>query len=191
MTGKPLLGLLALAAVAPAVCAEQVYVIEQLIVAVASDPSGSGERVAQVKSGEQLELLERQGSESHVRLANGKDGWVKSSYLSGEQPLQFRLNERTAEVDKLKQAVNRLESELASAHAVNTSAPQPTTPPPQPAPGPPPREAVLLTDLQAYGHAPWPWILGTAALMLLAGFGLGWRSLDRRIRRKYGGLRIY
>jgi hypothetical protein len=34
-------------------------------------------------------------------------------------------------------------------------------------------------------------VLGTGVVMLIAGFALGWRTLDRRIRRKYGGLRIY
>jgi hypothetical protein len=43
------------------------------------------------------------------------------------------------------------------------------------------------------GAAPggWPLILGDAAAALALGFALGWRTLDRRIRRKYGGLRIY
>jgi hypothetical protein len=34
-------------------------------------------------------------------------------------------------------------------------------------------------------------VLTAALLALVAGFVLGWRVLDRRIRRKYGGLRIY
>jgi len=33
--------------------------------------------------------------------------------------------------------------------------------------------------------------VGSAAVSLGCGFLLGWRTLDRRIRRKYGGLRIY
>jgi hypothetical protein len=37
----------------------------------------------------------------------------------------------------------------------------------------------------------WEWVLAAALLALAAGFVLGWRVLDRRIRRKYGGLRIY
>jgi hypothetical protein len=37
----------------------------------------------------------------------------------------------------------------------------------------------------------WPFLLGIAAVMLLVGFFLGWTTLDRRIRQKYGGLRIY
>jgi len=37
----------------------------------------------------------------------------------------------------------------------------------------------------------WGWVLGAAAIALVVGFMLGWRTLDRRIRKKYGGLRIY
>jgi phosphate/sulfate permease len=37
----------------------------------------------------------------------------------------------------------------------------------------------------------WEWVISAAALALVVGFWLGWRTLDRRIRKKYGGLRIY
>ena len=37
----------------------------------------------------------------------------------------------------------------------------------------------------------WQWVIGTAVVSLIVGFMLGWRTLDRRIRKKYGGLRIY
>jgi len=37
----------------------------------------------------------------------------------------------------------------------------------------------------------WPWALGAALPALAVGFALGALALDRRIRRKYGGLRIY
>lgn len=37
----------------------------------------------------------------------------------------------------------------------------------------------------------WRWVVGAAGGGLLLGFLLGWRTLDRRIRKKYGGLRIY
>jgi phosphate/sulfate permease len=37
----------------------------------------------------------------------------------------------------------------------------------------------------------WHWVAGTAAIALVIGFVLGWRTLDRRIRKKYGGLKIY
>lgn len=37
----------------------------------------------------------------------------------------------------------------------------------------------------------WEWVIGASAAALIVGFLLGWRTLDRRIRKKYGGLKIY
>jgi len=34
-------------------------------------------------------------------------------------------------------------------------------------------------------------LIGAAVVMLLVGFIAGWTTLDRRIRQKYGGLKIY
>ncbi|MDB6158959.1 MAG: hypothetical protein JWO04_2665 [Gammaproteobacteria bacterium] len=224
--GRASLWLTALVLAASAVNAEPVYVVEQLVVSLASAPGPEGERIGQVKSGDKLELLEREGDEAHVRLPSGTEGWIKASYLSAEEPLQNRLTERTAEVEnlkqegeKLKQDMTRLESQLAAARAAHNvaSAPSPT---PAPTPGPaaagtpapntlptetippavsdaisggstPIRETVFLRSPDRPGQTPWPLVLGTSFVMLLAGFVLGWKTLDRRIRQKYGGLRIY
>ena len=77
-----------------------------------------------------------------------------------------------AEVAALRAEVNRLQSELDTARAA-------ALPPPEESAGAPAT------------RSPWEWLLVTALLALAAGFFLGWRLLDRRIRRKYGGLRIY
>lgn len=37
----------------------------------------------------------------------------------------------------------------------------------------------------------WAWVGGAAILGLAIGFVAGWRVLARRIRKKYGGLKIY
>jgi len=37
----------------------------------------------------------------------------------------------------------------------------------------------------------WLWVVACSLVALGLGFAAGWRVLDRRIRRKYGGLRIY
>jgi hypothetical protein len=195
--------------------AEPRYVIEQLVVSVSSEPGG-GEKVASIKSGDQVELLEKQGGDVHVRLANGTEGWVRASYLSTEEPLQKRLNERTAEVEKLKQDVSQLEAQLAATRKPDppesgrSAAPLSVTPPavPTPAnpatPAPPatppaatappasiPDPTWFMTAPEEPARPVWHWVLGSSLLTLAAGFGLGWWVLDRRIRRKYGGLRIY
>jgi len=100
--------------------AETQYVIEQLVVNVNSAPDASGQRVATIKSGDAVEVLDKQGDQIHVHLANGTQGWVRKSYLSLEEPLQHRLNERSAEVEKLKQDVARLEGELATARGAGS-----------------------------------------------------------------------
>jgi SH3 domain protein len=227
MSSRAALWLLILTVFAPGVRAESVYVIEQLVVSVSSSPEADAERVAQVKSGDKLELLEREGEEAHVRLPNGKEGWIKSSYVSSEAPLSNRLSERTAEVEKLKQEgdklrqegekarqeVARLQSQLAASHApaatqnqvvakgqVTTSGPMtrspaPTSSNPEEATtstsAEPAHESVFLREPERSGQTPWALLLGLAGLMLLVGFVLGWTTLDRRIRQKYGGLRIY
>ena len=197
--GRASLCLLALMLTAPAVRADPIYVIEQLVVSVTSTPDAEGERIGQVKSGDKLELLEREADETHVRLSNGKDGWVKSSYLTADPPLQTRLTERTAEVeklkqdadklrqqdDKLKQDVSRLESQLAASRVAHTAT---SDSPPLPAPI---HDTVFLQSPVHPGDTPWLLLMGSSAVMLLVGFAAGWKTLDRRIRRKYGGLRIY
>ena len=192
MMRRSSLCVLTLALAAKVSHADTTYVIEQLVVGVTSAPGADSERVGQVKSGDKLEVIEREGDETHVKLGNGKDGWLKSSYLTNDPPLQARLSERAAEVeklkqegDKLKQDVSRLEGELAAAKAARAST---SDAPPPPAPI---HDTVFLREPERQSAIAWPLLLGVSALMLLVGFIAGWRTLDQRIRRKYGGLKIY
>jgi hypothetical protein len=214
--------LLPVLAAASAARAETLYVVEQLVVNVNSAPDATGERIATIKSGDAVEVLDRQGDQVHVHLANGTDGWVRKSYLATDEPLHVRLAERTSEFEKLKQDVTRLEGELAAAKGgahpkpgtpqTNTgttatagAAPQLASPPPAaPAAAPAPDAADSAASEQPAHEPPyfmtppdsparpvWHWALGSFVVALGLGFALGWSMLDRRIRRKYGGLRIY
>jgi hypothetical protein len=195
--------LLLLCAVASAaVRAEDLYVIEQLVVSVSSAPDGSGERIASVRSGDALQVLERSGDEVHVRTGGGREGWIKASYLSAEEPLRLRLAQRTAEVARLKEDVSRLQAQLAAARSPASAAPVGGATAPTTAPA----AAVAAVAAEDAATAPralfgaaeednprrvWPWALGAGLLALCVGFALGALVLDRHIRRKYGGLRIY
>ncbi|MGO9804116.1 MAG: hypothetical protein ACLPTL_11840 [Steroidobacteraceae bacterium] len=82
--------------------------------------------------------------------------------------------ERDGELATLRAEVNRLQSELDAERA---AAAQPAA-----------EEGGALSEPV---RSAWEWLVGAALLALAGGFVLGWRVLDRRIRRKYGGLRIY
>lgn len=229
--------LLLVACVAPCAQAETLYVIEQLYVTVNSAADGSGERVGQIKSADEVELIEREGEQAHVRLASGEEGWVKASYLSADPPLRTQLNARSDELERLRKEKAQLESDLAAAKtaAANATAlakaaaarkepgapapapvssavaarttPTPSSASPAVASPAPSSEPPAAADAPGEGASQAPplfqdepmmptrpsWLVtsGVALLALAAGFALGWRMLDRRIRAKYGGLRIY
>jgi SH3 domain protein len=183
--------------------AESNYVIEQLVVAVSSAPDASGEHVATLHSGDRVEVLEREGEHVHVRLANGREGWMRASYLSAEEPLRVRLAQRDAEVARLNDELNALKAQphanvnanAASASATPvagaSAAAQVATQPPaaeESAAAPAP---ALFDAGEDHPRMLWPWTLATGLVGLGIGFGLGALVLDRHIRRKYGGLRIY
>ena len=205
---------------------DSMYVIDQLVVGVNNAPGGAADRVATIKSGDRVEILGRDGDDTRIQLGNGTTGWVKSSYLSSEQPLQRRLQDRTAEVEKLKQDIGRLQSQLtaagtaasrdaaagsAAAHGAGATARSGAEPTAggASAAGTPAVSATaakneaaptvvavrdasfFMTPPDQVPRFPWQWLPGAFVLALPIGFFAGWRVLDRRIRRKYGGLRIY
>jgi hypothetical protein len=179
--GACVLAALAGALVCASARAETRYVIDQLIVSVSSTADEAGERVASIHSGDSVEVLDRRDAYAHVRLSSGTEGWVKTSYLSAELPLQRKLTAQVLELERLKSEVARLQGEVSSARAAAPVARElPIDPPASSADQRPPLSRPI-----------WQWALGCSLLALLGGFALGWRMLDRRIRRKYGGLRIY
>jgi TolA-binding protein len=176
--------LLVAQAVTSTASAETQYVIETLVVNVNNAPDASGTRVATVKSGDAVEVLERQGDQVHVKLANGTEGWIRKSYLSEKESLQRQLDRRGVEVDTLKKQIATLQEQLAAPK--NTAAE-----PEKPAEATPGEPEYFMTPPEAPARPVWHWALGSFVVALALGFALGWQVLDRRIRRKYGGLRIY
>jgi hypothetical protein len=177
--------------------AESLYVIEQLVVGVSSAPEASGERVTTLKSGDRVEVIERSGEQVHVQLAGGRDGWVRASYLTAEEPLRARLAQREAEVARLGDEVKRLESRLrtsavpAAPVAAVAAAAVPASAVAVVEDSAPPPGRALFGAGEERPRAFWPWMIAAALIAFGCGFGLGAVMLDRHIRRKYGGLRIY
>ncbi len=177
--------------------AESQYIIDQVVVSVSATADGSGDHVGSVHSGERVEVLEHDEDRVRIRFGSGQEGWIKASYLSSDPPVRQQLEARAQELDQLHKENAALQARIAELQRaatpppVNPSAQNPpaqTPPAPDPAAQDPP---MLSRAPPEAGHPAALWLASTALVALACGFGLGWRVLDRRIRKRYGGLRIY
>ncbi len=172
------------------------YVTDELVLGVYASQSGQGQRLTTLHSGATVETLAVNGDSTQVRLADGVVGWVKSAYLVTSAPAIVRIKQLQDELDRnhattpeLAEAaerseVDRLTRELEAARSAAGARPPPATGG-APAHGP--------SDAGAH-RGPTPrvglWVAAVAAAAG-GGFWLGYASLARRLRRKFGGLKVY
>jgi hypothetical protein len=165
-----------------------------------------------------VETLGVNGDFTQVRLNDGITGWVKSAYLTTHEPAIVRIKQLQDELDRsrattpalaeaaARSELGQLKRELAikqdaldaataaaaSAAAATATGAEPTAAPGAAASSTP--VGVLAGMTTATSGRPWlrP---GLGALAMLAalgcGFWLGYATLARRIRRKFGGIKVY
>ena len=176
------------------------YVSDELVLGVYSEENNQGQRLATLHSGASLETLAQDGDFTQVRLSDGTTGWVKSAFLTPKEPAVVRVKRLEEELDqsrattpalaeaaarsevlRLKLELAAKQSELDSARA-GGSAPVTATPP----------AAGALAAIHAAAAPRWPVIAGIAvAIGLACGFWLGYATLARRVRQKFGGIKVY
>ncbi len=183
--------------------AESRYVTEQLIVGVYSQPDLAGDRLAQIRSADAVELLSTEGDAAQIRTEDGVEGWVKASYLESEQPLGPRLAALQVENEKLRNAESSgarvdpkpLQKEIAELRAALDAANRRVTELQAPAARvdrPADEEPVeTARPVRNEGLRTALLFVLVAALATGAGYAWGFRTLDKRIRAKYGGLKVY
>lgn len=168
------------------------YVSDELVLNVYAELNQQGERLATLHSGASVEMLGTSGEFTQVRLGDGTTGWVKSSYLTAHEPATTRAKRLEEELDRArattpalaeaaaKSEVDRLQRELAAKQAeLDAEREQPI---------PPPAASSARQSLRPVGVG----IVLCAVLAAAAlGFWLGYVTLARRIRQKFGGLRVY
>jgi hypothetical protein len=166
------------------------YVSDELILGVYADENGQGQRLSTLHSGASLETLGTAGEYTHVRLADGSTGWVKSTYLTTTVPAIVRVKQLEDELDRahattpglaaaaahnvaddLERQLATTRAELGAIRAESSARP----------PG--------STALRS-GVSPWVAML-LAAVAGTLGYWLGHALLAARIRRKFGGLKVY
>jgi hypothetical protein len=193
--------LLLTALLAASAAAGTAYVSDELVLGVYTEQNSQGQRLATLHSGASVDTLGVNGEFTQVRLNDGTIGWVKSAYLTTREPatvrvkqLEEELDRRRAttpalaeaaarsEVEQLKRELALKQSELDAAQgalAVPAAAPDLAT-----VGGAPPRGA-MATSARL-----WAWGL-SIPLALACGFWLGYAALARRIRHKFGGIKVY
>ncbi|MEO7207041.1 MAG: TIGR04211 family SH3 domain-containing protein [Steroidobacteraceae bacterium] len=176
------------------------YVSDELVLGVYAEESSQGLRLATLHSGTSVETLAQNGDFTQIRMSDGTTGWVKSAFLTAKEPAVVRVKQLEEELDQsrattpalaeaaARSEVQRLNLELAAKQseldAARASGPVPVTDSP-PKSGP-------LAALQAAAAPRWPVIAAIAVVIGLAGgFWLGYATLARRVRHKFGGIKVY
>jgi hypothetical protein len=181
--------------------ADPAYVSDELVLGVYADENNQGQRLATLHSGASVETLGQSGEFTQVRLSDGITGWVKSAYLTTKEPAVVRVKQLEEELDRSRATtpalaeaaahseVERLTRELAAMQAEVDAARSAAASPAAPRSGA--AGAVLGT-----AHLTWaplgPVLAGIAVVLaLIGGFWLGYATLARRIRHKFGGIKVY
>jgi len=174
------------------------YVSDELVLGVYAEQNNQGPRLATLHSGTSVEALAESGEFTQVRLSDGTTGWVKSAYLTIKEPAVVRVKQLEEELDRsrattpalaeaaARKEVERLTRELGQARA-DLAAVRDSSPVMSPSPAAPAGGFKAPT-----GGIVGPLIAAVAmAVALGLGFWLGYASLARRIKRKFGGLKVY
>jgi hypothetical protein len=187
----------------PVSAPRRLFVSDKLVLNVYSEPEQAGSRVGTIETGDAVDELERGEGFVRIRLSDGREGWVGSNYLTTDAPaavqlrdLQRQQKSSTQAVDKkaaeeiarLKKESESLQAQLKDLKAAAASAPAPDDDGVLEGASPAPQQLAAVAPTS--GGSTWLWLLIVALAAGLA-YAAGYQSLARRIRKKFGGLRIY
>ena len=184
--------------VAASARAETGYVTDILSLGLhrAADTSDAPFRT--LRSGDEFEILSRDGYYARVRLPDGTTGYVKAAFIVTDEParrivdataaerdrlaaeladLRAAFAEPAARLEALEQTAARLtgERDAAAARAAELES----------------ANAELVARQARYRFSlPYGWVAGAGLLCLLGGILLGLWWTDRQIRQRHGGIRV-
>jgi SH3 domain protein len=179
--------------------AETAYVTDSLRLGLHAAPDTSDRAFETLVSGTVVEVLERSPNYARVRLGDGREGWVKATFLVASKPAAARVAELEAEMLTLKDAATAATTAQAAAEhslARYTAELQAKTGSAETV-----QETVDRLQqenraheerLEAYRHSlPIKWVIPALVVVLVGGFLAGLWWLDALIRRRHGGFRVY
>ncbi len=190
------------------------YVTDQLRLTLYREASASSGSLGLLSSGDRLEILERQGPYSRVRTPDGKIGWVKNGFLIAEPTAVTRLAAAEKRIAELEQelekyadsrgTLQRYEQRIAELEQQKAELEQQLEQAQQQIAELERQNSELSEDLQRCrsGEPGWDefwsllrlyWILLVAVSLLLAliGFLVGKLWIERRIRSRFHGYKVW
>jgi SH3 domain protein len=102
-----------------AVAANTVFISDKIPVELYSATLQRGTVVTTRESGARLEVIETDGDYSKVRTLDGKEGWVKTSYLSKEKPVRSMYLKLVAKYKEQQTLVDQLQTQLKNSVDAN------------------------------------------------------------------------
>jgi hypothetical protein len=182
----------------------RLFVSDKLVLNVYSEPEQAGSRVGTIETGDAVDELERGEGFVRIRLSDGREGWVGTNYLTTDAPAAVQLRDlqrqqksttqamdkkAAEEIARLKKESESLQAQLKELKAAAASAPAPDDDGVLEGASPVPRELAAVAPASG-GGSTWRWLL-TVVLAAGLAYAAGYQSLARRIRKKFGGLRVY
>ncbi|HMD75122.1 MAG TPA: SH3 domain-containing protein [Steroidobacteraceae bacterium] len=179
------------------------YVSDDLVLGVYAEKNQLGPRLTTLHSGAVVDALGTSGEFTQVQLADGTSGWVKSSFLITHKPATLRVKELEDELSRARATtpelaeaaarseLEQLKSQLAAAQSELQSAREAAAASAATAiPVAPAADSPALRHVGQFLHLPWVTGLGLL-LALVLGFSLGYGVLARRLKKKFGGIKVY
>jgi SH3 domain protein len=178
--------------------AETAFVTDNLRLGLHAAEDTQDEPFLTLERGTELEVLARISRFANVQMLDGTQGWVNSDFLVTEKPPSLRASDVEA-------ALEIMRADLADAQAELQVADFQTELLGQDSQTRRPNEDVLesLAQLQREalfyearmedyrGSVPLKWTFSALVVALLGGFVAGMWCLDRLIRKRHGGFRVY
>ncbi len=192
--------LIAVLALCPLLASAQtVYVTDNLRLGLHEAADTSDRAFRTLESGQALEVLSRDRNYAHVALPDGTQGYVKAAYLVDDKPAKLIVAETQAESDSLRDELETLRQQFAGPAATIENLEQKSAELESTVSASETRIAELeeentsLRERQAAfsRSLPLTWVGGAIVVCLISGFLLGLWWVDRRIRQRHGGIRIY
>ncbi len=88
------------------------HITDKLLVGLYETADNNTKPLKVIPSGTPLDVLKTDGSYSLVRLGDGAEGWIKSTYITAEKPAKAQLLELQAKAGELKQKLQQAEEKL-------------------------------------------------------------------------------